>query len=153
MSQTLIINRPSLIPPHKRIIFHASTLVIWSVWIYLWLPLTTLLGWWVAGLLGYEHMVVRGGYVDLLHLLGWYALVILCMGGALLIWATYNLLRFRGKERRNPLPEVTIKNFGQYFGVAAADLAVWRKSKVLDVHHTIEGVLQQIDVHHTPAHS
>ncbi len=145
MSTTLIIDRPSLIPPHKRILFGVVTLAIWSLWLYLWLPVATFIGWVIGGFLGYQHMVVLGGYVDLLRLLSWYALIVLMLGGALVVWATYNLLRFRGKERRIPLQDVGINAFGRYFGVATDDLTAWRQAKLLNVHHSGEGILQRID--------
>jgi biofilm PGA synthesis protein PgaD len=147
MSTTLIIDRPSLIPPHKRILFGVATLAIWSLWLYLWLPLTTLIGWVIGGFIGYQQMVVLDGYADLIRLLSWYALIVLLMGGALVIWATYNLLRFRGKERRIPLQDVSVKTYGLYFGVAADDLIAWRQTKILAVHHSEEGSLQHVDMH------
>lgn len=150
MSTALIIDRPSLVPPHRRILFGVATLAIWSLWLYLWLPLTTFIGWGIGGFLGYRQMVVLGGYADLIRLLSWYALIVLMLGGALILWATYNLMRFRGKERRIPLQDVGVKAYGRHFGVAADDLTKWRQVKMLNVHHSGEGSLQRIDWHRLP---
>ena len=146
MNTPLIIDRPSLVPPHKRILFGVATLAIWSLWIYLWLALATLIGWAVGGYLGYKEMVLYTGYIELLHLLGWYALVIAILGGALVLWAIYNVLRFRGRERR-----VTPRAFDRqveerHFRAGAERLREWRAAKTLNVEYNSDGVLQRVAV-------
>jgi biofilm PGA synthesis protein PgaD len=150
MNPTLIIDRPHLVPHHRRLIYGVTTLAIWYFWLYLWLPLVTFFGWLTGGMLGYEQMVVLDGYRSLAHLLAWYGVVILILDGGLIVWATYNLLRFRGKERRSELPNAEVGAYAEHFGMAAHELSAWRKAKVLNVHHDTLGRVERVTVAPAP---
>jgi biofilm PGA synthesis protein PgaD len=142
----LIIDRPQLVSRSRRFLYGMATLFFWYLWFYLWLPVVTFIAWLVSGFLGYREMVQLSNYRDLLHAFSWYALVILILGGGLLAWATYNLLRFRGKERRRPLPDVSLETYAQYIGVAQSDLAAWRSAKIVIVHNDRSGRIESVDV-------
>ena len=61
-------------------------------------------------------MVVLGGYHDVIRLLGIYSLMILLLGGGLVIWASYNIVRFGGVEKRTAALPVTPAEIGRDFG-------------------------------------
>ena len=78
--KTLIIDRPGLQTARQRLLFGSMTIAFWALWIYLWLPILALIGWALGFKIAYYEMVVKNGYVGLLHLLGFYATIVLCLG-------------------------------------------------------------------------
>jgi biofilm PGA synthesis protein PgaD len=90
-------------------------------------------------------MVVRNGYVELVHRLGFYTLIIFCLGASLLLWAYYNYFRFRGIERRKERPRVTIDELSEHYRIAAEELERWRRSRRLVIHHSADGRVEWAD--------
>lgn len=142
---SLIINEPSLQNLKSRFAYSMVTLVFWVFWIYLWLPVASLIGWLLGFNLFYQEMVVKSGYLSLLDLMGWYAGVILIIGATLLGWASYNLVRFRKKERRKGVDRVDIREIAGRFGVDAETLAAWQRAKRLTVYHNAEGHIERTE--------
>jgi biofilm PGA synthesis protein PgaD len=142
----LIINRPHLVPGPRRVFYGMVTFFFWYLWLNLWLPVVTFIAWLFGGFLGYRQVLELRDYHELMHLLAWYALVIVILGGGLLAWATYNLMRFRGKERRGPLPDVTLEEYAKYMRVAPHELAAWRRAGTVTVHHDESGHFESVDI-------
>ena len=80
------------------------TTLFWLVWIYLVMPLVSLLLWGLGVRLFVNEMVVRGGYEALIGELGHYSLVVLAMLSVTLIWVYWNLRRYGGHEMRTQQP-------------------------------------------------
>lgn len=98
----LYIHRPTLQKRHGRVVFHALTVLVWGAYLYLWLPLATLLLWWAAGRLGVSELHRYAEFVDL----DLFVVVVKSLVVALVMmigWAEYNRLRFQGVERRSPV--------------------------------------------------
>jgi len=118
----LIIDRPELQPRGQRVVYRTLTLIAWSLYLYLWLPLATLALWWLGLTLGIRALGPASQPlvdVDLFVLLLKAALLaILLMVG----WAEYNRRRFQGNERRGPRPIVSPDESAGALG-AGADLA------------------------------
>lgn len=99
MKAEFIINRPHRQPPLQRTLFAVITIVAWTLWISLWLPLLTLIAW----MLGLEDAFKQLGLMHPLHAANDLSIVlsvaIIC---ALAIgsWSQYNRVRFTGKQRR-----------------------------------------------------
>jgi biofilm PGA synthesis protein PgaD len=142
----LIIDRPNWQTTRQRLVFGSMTAIFWALWIYLWLPLLALIGWALGFKIAYYQMVVKDGYLGLFHLLGLYATVILCLGGALLIWAYYNYFRFRGVERRKERPPVLIRDLSERYLIAPEVLDVWTHSRRLVMHHSADGQVTGADL-------
>ncbi len=142
----IIINHPEQIAPLRRTLYGIFTLVVWYVWLNLWLPLVTFIAWVVGGVLGYHQMVELANYRQLLHMFACYGLVIAVLAGGLLIWATYNLLRFRGKERRARMPDVSVQTYADLLGITPAQYVQRRHARVMVVHHRMDGSLESADV-------
>jgi biofilm PGA synthesis protein PgaD len=138
---TLIIDRPGLQTARQRLLFGSMTIMFWALWIYLWLPVLALIGWALGFKIAYYEMVVKNGYVGLLHLLGFYATVVLCLGGSLLIWAYYNLARFRGVMRRKSVPTSSNPGVSERYGIAPEVLSKWLREQRLVLHHDAGGRL------------
>lgn len=133
----LIIDRPELQAPVGRTVSRLLTLLAWTIYLYLWLPLITLAAWWVAVRIGIREVGALPApyFVDAetLWLLGKLALlaVVLLIG-----WAEYNRVRFQGRERRGALRQVSLDESAQALGstpeIAAAVRRARRATVVLD---------------------
>lgn len=92
----------------KKTLFATLTALAWVGWIYLWLPLLTLLAWGVGIDRGWKYLVVnssKSNIHDLFLLLG-----IACVCAvASISWMTYNLRRF-GPLRRRRAVENTFRD-------------------------------------------
>jgi biofilm PGA synthesis protein PgaD len=117
------------------------TVLFWALWIYLWLPVLGLLGWVLGIRIGYHVMVVQNGFVGLIDQLGWYSTIVAVLGGSLLLWAYYNLLRFRGVERRRGASAPRNPALHERYGISAALLASWTAARRVELHHDAEGKL------------
>jgi biofilm PGA synthesis protein PgaD len=77
-------------------------------------------------------------------LLELYAMVIAILGGALLVWAKINELRFRGKVRRAQVSEIHTQQLIEAFDIPDLDLPQLKTEKVLYVYMKNDG--QVIDI-------
>jgi biofilm PGA synthesis protein PgaD len=144
-ARPLIIDRPDLQSTPQRVVSAGLTAFFWAVWAYLWLPVVALLGWAFGISRFYEEMVVEHGGSALLETLGWYALVIALLAGSLVTWATYNLIRFRGKERRSARSSATIDEVAAHAGLEPAALQLWQRARVLRVRHDESGRIESVE--------
>jgi biofilm PGA synthesis protein PgaD len=141
----IIINRPELQSPLQRVTTRGITLVFWVIWIYLWLPLISLVAWWVGIQLFREHMLDNDGYQALFDDMHRYALVIVSIAVVLIGWARYNLLRFRDKGNRKTSKHVDPAIQAQYFKVEVQQLEQWRAAKRLVIHHDDRGDITGVE--------
>ena len=140
-----IIERPELQSPPQRTLYGVLTLAFWAFWIYLWLPLLALLAWLLGLQQAYKYMIVLGGYHEILRAAELYAGVILLLGGGLLVWAGYNIYRFRGIENRTAAPALTLMDLGRHFDQAPALVASWHTWRRLEVTHDAKGRIDRVD--------
>ena len=137
----LIFERPESQPKSARRAMMLLTGIGWSVWIYLWRPLLTLVAWMLGANLMQNQWVELAGWTGLID----FSIdtmpygIALCAG--LLIWATVNLLRFRGSERRKPKPLATAEDDARWTRASADDLRDGRRLKRVVCRHDDEGHL------------
>ncbi len=131
LKENLIIDQPSLQTLWQKYSYGFLTLVAWSLWLYLWLPLINLIAWLLGFKVFYQHMIVLGGYAGFLQLLGVYFVIILLIGMTLLSWALYNQIRFRGKDRRGAVPPARNEDVARFFGVSEEELQAAQKTRRL----------------------
>lgn len=131
----MIIEQAKSTPGRLKLLYGMLTVVFWGLWLYLWMPLITFLAW----LLGLDafitHMVNLEGYRGLKQLLAVYGMVIVFLGGSLVVWAIYNLVRFRGKDRRAERALVSTADMADYAGLYPAELKAAQSSQRLVLHH------------------
>ncbi len=144
LKENLIIDQPSLQTLWQKYSYGIFTLLAWSLWLYLWLPLINLIAWLLGFKVFYQHMIVLGGYVGFLQLLGIYFVIILLIGTTLLSWALYNQIRFRGKDRREAVPPATNEDVARFFGVNEEDLQSAQKTRRLVISFDEENESIQI---------
>jgi len=140
----LIINHPDLVRPGQRFTAMGITLFFWAVLLYLWQPLLSLIAWGFNIRLFYNHMIVLGGYHAFLELLQFYAIVVACLGGALILWARVNQWRFRGRERRRGSPDTDSQALCALFGLEPEALELAKASSNLTVTLAEDGGVQAL---------
>ena len=144
MKSPLIIDRPDLQAWQQKAMFGAITAAFWLAWVVLWLPLITLLGWLFFGQRFQLQMIDMDGYKAFVNLLSIYCVVVGVMGGALILWATYNHLRFRGIDRRREVDAPTATAMGELINHPGDAIHTWRNYAIVTVHHDAQGGIQNV---------
>ena len=140
----LIINRPELQSPRQRLIYPIITFIFWVLWVYIWLPLISLIAWGFGVQLFYDEMILQNGLEAIIELASTYGLVIFILGLSLISWALYNWGRFNKKERRSGARELSTEDQASYFHLNAQELAIWKESKHLVVNYNEQGEIEQV---------
>ena len=105
------------------------TTLMWALWIYLFMPLLSLV-LWVVGLpyiyktLFSEEVLFQ--LVVLLERMAWVVLIIFLL---LRGWGVYNYYVFGRRNRRRQSDEVTLAELGLHFGITAEDVRLLQHSK------------------------
>ena len=141
-----LIERSDLQSPRQRTLYGALTLAFWAFWLYLWLPVLALLAWALGLQQAFKYMIVLGGYHEVIRVLCMYSLIILMLGGGLVLWAIYNIIRFHGVERRTINLPVTPKEIGRDFGQDPESVARWQSEQGLYVTHDQEGRIARVEI-------
>ena len=141
-----IIDRADLQTLQHRTMSGVLTLVFWAIWFYMWLPMLALIAWSLGIQQAYKYMVVLGGYNEVMRLIGIYSLVIAIMGGTLITWAAYNILRYGGIERRLGNRSTTIEQSARYFRQGPNAVQSWREAQRLYVVHDADGGIARVDI-------
>ena len=89
----------------QRVAEFTITTLFWLVWLYLIMPLVSLLLWLVGVQLFMDEMIVRGGLQALIEELLRYGLVVLAMLAATLLWVNWNLRHYGGHNKRTHQPQ------------------------------------------------
>jgi biofilm PGA synthesis protein PgaD len=110
------------------------TTLFWLAWLYLVMPLVSLLLWIVGIQLFMEEMIVRGGYQALIGELVHYGLVILAMLAVTLIWVYWNLRRYGKHEKRTQQPApVSLEEIAATSGLTPAVILGVRDKRRLQI--------------------
>nr|WP_315183089.1 poly-beta-1,6-N-acetyl-D-glucosamine biosynthesis protein PgaD [uncultured Albidiferax sp.] len=144
MKSPLIIDRPDLQAWQQKAMFGAITAAFWLAWVILWLPLITLLGWLFFGQRFQLQMIDLNGYKAFMNLLSVYCVVVGVMGGSLILWATYNHLRFRGIDRRRETDVPSDTAMGELINHPSTAINTWRNHAIVTVHHDEHGGIQNV---------
>jgi biofilm PGA synthesis protein PgaD len=141
-----IIDRDDLQLPAHWTVTALLTFGFWLFWLYLWLPLLALLAW-AAGLQqAYRFMVTLGGWEEVLRLAVLYTAIIVLLGGSLVGWATYNILRYGPKGRRAANSAPDAEQVARHFGQGPIAVETWRRAQRLHVVHGDAGVIERVDI-------
>lgn len=143
-----IISNPHLLSRGQRLVGGALTLAFWSIWLYILTPLLSLLTWIFGLSLFYEEFVARDGAAEILDMLPFLLFSATLPSAALLIWARYNYLRFRGIQRRARRSDVSLEELAIYCGLEEEMILLLQNSPLLTVEHDGQGKL--LEVHPGP---
>lgn len=144
MKNPLIIEKPELQSNVHRYGWAFVTFVFWTIYVYLWLPLITLVAWWVGAYLFNIHMVKLQGYEGLASKLVLYSIIIVSLSALLIGWANIERLRFKGVKRRQGRPEVTVSQVAHQYNLPENHLVGFRQKKSLEVHFSNDGNIAKI---------
>ncbi len=142
----LIIDKPELQTHRQRVLFGAATVAAWVMWIYLWLPIITLFGWYFGAVRFRDVMISNSGALHFAQVIGWYALIILAISGSLVCWALYNWARFHDARRRVIDPAgVSADEMVERTHISGEVLAHAQLLRTMTVQHDVHGVIVGID--------
>jgi poly-beta-1,6-N-acetyl-D-glucosamine biosynthesis protein PgaD len=98
--EAMVVRKWSRKRPLPAGVVSALTLVFWAGWLYLVLPLVSLV-LWVFGVRFFIREIAEGGYEALRASLLAYSSVLLVLVGLLALWIAWNVVRYGGdKDRR-----------------------------------------------------
>lgn len=140
--KNLIFEKPSLAPLPHRLGWAFFTALFWILWVYLWLPLVTVVVW-VGGFYAYGdyYTTVRmqREVEAFRHLVLIYIGVICVMGGSLLAWARVEFMRFHKVNRRTkPIP-VSAEELAIYALLPTETVGKWQAARRVVMHHDEHG--------------
>ncbi len=111
------IDQPDLQSAGQRTVLSILALLAWICWLYLFLPLLTLVGWAISYQRVNQYIVHnKDGFFQQIELLG---PIVIIMGTLLIFWATYNWVRFRGSSRRVAPQDATVNEIAVHFKISA----------------------------------
>ncbi len=115
--ECLIINKPDL--KNMPLLFGegALTILFWGVWFYFWLPIISMVAWWLGFKFFYRHMIELGGFSGFIKFLDVFLSGIFLLCGALAIWSVYNLKRYGSYRRRNQVLTTDMVKMAAYFNI------------------------------------
>ncbi len=113
------------------------TAIAWGLWVYLAMPLVTLLMWAIGIRLLVVQQVMLEGYRGLLSVVGYYIAGAMAIGLVLMLINIQNRRRFRGKDRRAFAKESSAEDIAQQFGVPSEFIDKMRNAKIatVDIEH------------------
>lgn len=137
----LIINMPDLVARHAKISGNVFTVVFWGFFVYLWMPLITILAWSLGLYRSYSEFVYTQELSNLKHLAFFYTIIVLALGGTLLMWALQEYLRFRNVNRRLEPMAVEIHELEKYADISVDKITAAQSARRIVAHHGIDGGL------------
>lgn len=144
MENPLIIENPALQSPTQRYGWGMVTFVFWMIYIYLWIPLVTLLAWWVGAKLFNIHFIQLQGYIGLMGKLGLYLMIIFMLSALLIGWASVERLRFKDKQRRLGRPNVAVSDIAKKYNMQENQLLALREKKSMVVYFSEKGTISKV---------
>ena len=115
----------------------------WLLFMILLFPLITLLLWWFGIINIYSYVWEDKSEIAHLNIIG-IATIILNLAGLLLVWASYNWIRFHNKERRNPSENIPIDKFAQQFSCNKEDITQLRQASNITLDYDDIGKLKRV---------
>lgn len=109
------IEKPEQQHPLHRTLWGTVTAAFWLFYLYLLLPLVTLLLWLVGLRNAYTELYLKQNGVDS-FLLGTLPVLALLCTAIMIAWAEYNRRRFQGHDRRQAQPDATREEIAAALG-------------------------------------
>ena len=144
MRNALIIERPELQSMTQRYGWKSVTFFFWMFYIYLWVPLITLVVWLVGVKLFHINMIEFNGYETLVDRLGLYSAIILVISIILIGWAEVNRMRFKNKLRRLDNNVLSVGEVAKKYNLEVSHLTLLRQKKSIKVDFSAKGGISEI---------
>jgi len=119
-------------PDLQRVAEFTLTTLFWLAWLYLIMPLVSLLLWMLGVELFMDVMITRGGYQALLEELVHYSMVVLGMLAVTLVWVNWNLRHYGQHNKRTLQPQpVSIKELATDSGLSRKEITGMQTARYL----------------------
>jgi biofilm PGA synthesis protein PgaD len=142
---TMIIEKPELQTSVQRYGWSTVTLAFWMLYVYLWLPLLTLVAWWVGVKLFNYQMIQLNGYQGLIDQLGLYSIIIVILSFSLIGWAEIDRMRFKNQLRRVDHLPLTDREIAMKLNLQERQLTQLREKESLKVHFSDKGIIFEVE--------
>lgn len=142
----LLIDAPHLLTQQRRLTDTLVTAVMWVLYSYLWAPFISLVAWLLGFEFAYDVMVRSGGATELVAILSYYAVVLVCICIVVTCWSRINQHRFADKGRRQEGPTVEDKDVAEYFSIEKGDMQKLRNSQIAVVAIGPEGTIESVKI-------
>ncbi|TCB52571.1 poly-beta-1,6-N-acetyl-D-glucosamine biosynthesis protein PgaD [Acinetobacter sp. ANC 4779] len=139
------IDRPEFV--RNKSMGYSLQIAGWFIFMWLFMPLITLFFWWVEGKTIYQQMVIQAAPDSQLSLMNIIVMIAIFIGG-LLLWATYNWVRFHGEDRRKAPLAIDEKQLASSFKVNSLDILNMQQAKNMTLYYDVEGKLEFFEVNH-----
>ena len=140
----ICIDAPMLQSSRERMRDTLVTGFMWILYVYLWLPLISLMAWVMGFEFAYDVMIRSGGAASMRTVLYWYAVAIVTILIVFGTWSLSNRWRYGAQNRRTALDPVSDESFMAYFGVSPEELARLRGSRSLTLELDTVGAIGEI---------
>ena len=112
----------------------------WAFWSFLFVPLFTLILWLYQGNLIRNYIFAEKFDVQLLNIM-WLAALVIFFGATLLLWASFNWLRFRKQHAKKIVLNVNNAMLSKYLSITPQELEDMQASKRVVLHYDENGEL------------
>lgn len=133
------IDSPELLTRLERVRDTFATALMWAIYVYLWLPLVSLVAWLAGFELAYDVMVREGGAGALGGILVGYGIVFVTIALVVTGWSFWNRMRFGKRQRRGFIAATPDAEIAHWFGVDLETLARFRTLETLTVDVDTDG--------------
>lgn len=132
-----LIRKPYAQPRLKRAAWGFVTVAFWGVYLYLWLPLVTLILWLLGIRTAFFELYTRDHQIEPFVLLSIPLIAALC-AVVLISWAEYNRWRFAAKDRRGVQRDVSREEVADRLGANSQLAQQMGNAKVVLLHMSEE---------------
>jgi poly-beta-1,6-N-acetyl-D-glucosamine biosynthesis protein PgaD len=122
------------------------TVALWVIYLYFIresFPFAIDLFHWIAN--GFDN-ISQYPNLKIMSTIQAYGQVAAVMTVIYLGWAMYNMLRFRGRQRRRARANVTPDDLANMYGFSVETVTAWQDAPSLVMHHDAEGHLTDVKV-------
>jgi poly-beta-1,6-N-acetyl-D-glucosamine biosynthesis protein PgaD len=142
--ECLIIDKPDL--KSMPLIFGEGllTVLFWGAWFYLWLPIVSMLAWWLGFKFFYRHMVELGGFGGFIQFLDVFFYGVLFLCGALAAWSFYNFKRYGSYNRRNHVLKTDIDKMAEFLNISIQKLQKAQLAKHVSFSFDDDNTVQNV---------
>jgi biofilm PGA synthesis protein PgaD len=140
----MIIEKPELQTSVQRYGWSTVTFAFWMLYVYLWIPLLTMIAWWIGIKLFNYHMIELNGYKGLIDQLGLYSVIIVMLSITLIGWAEIDRMRFKNQIRRVDHLPLTDREIAMKLNLHEHQLKQLRNEDSMKVHFSEKGIVFEV---------
>ena len=126
---------------------YSLQIVGWFAFMWWFMTLLTVYFWWVEGETIYQQLVIQAAPDSQLSLMNIILMIVIFICG-LLLWATYNWIRFYNRERRSTPLAIDEQQIAKSFKVNKVDILNMQQAKNLTLYYDNKGKLEFFEINH-----